>query len=326
MSDRLSFNTDMLPQRDRFPAFCEEFIRGSTGLDITTQDQLNFHAAIDLQCAGTIALTRLSSSSPAVFSRTPELVQDGNDALCLVLVRRGGMYKTQHQHDQKLEAGEDAIFDEGYPGTLSLVAPTRALGLRIPRHKLVQLAPRFTRFSGIMLDKNPAALRLLLGYLDAAESADLPGSGRIADLYEDHIMDLIALAIGATRDAVEIARGRGVRAARLLAIKRDIMASLGDSALSLTAVAARHGITPRYVNMLFDSEGTTFTAFVIEQRLARAYSMLADPRYLSQKISAISHDCGFHDLSWFHRTFRRRYRATPSDIREATINALKDRN
>jgi len=56
--------------------------------------------------------------------------------------------------------------------------------------------------------------------------------------------------------------------------------------------------------------------------LARAYRMLSDPRYLTHKISAISHDCGFHDLSWFHRTFRRRYGATPSDIREAALKAL----
>jgi hypothetical protein len=36
------------------------------------------------------------------------------------------------------------------------------------------------------------------------------------------IYDLVALAIGATRGAAAIAEGRGVRAARLRAIKADI--------------------------------------------------------------------------------------------------------
>jgi AraC-like DNA-binding protein len=32
-------------------------------------------------------------------------------------------------------------------------------------------------------------------------------------------------------------------------------------------------------------------------------------------ITAIAFDAGFGDLSYFNRTFRRRYGATPSDIR-----------
>jgi AraC-like DNA-binding protein len=180
-----------------------------------------------------------------------------------------------------------------------------------------------------------SALRLTRAYVDFL--LDSPATDRKSPFIRfasEHLSDLTAailaadeaaeLTIGATRDASEIAQGRGMRAARLLAIKRELMQNLRDSSLSLAAVAARHGISPRYVHKLFEDEGTTFTAFLIEQRLACAHSMLADPRYLTHKISAISHDCGFHDLSWFHRTFRRRYGATPSDIREAACKALKD--
>jgi hypothetical protein len=34
MSARLFFDTDLLPERDRFPAFYEEFVRRHTPLDI----------------------------------------------------------------------------------------------------------------------------------------------------------------------------------------------------------------------------------------------------------------------------------------------------
>ena len=46
MSGRLTFNTDALPERDRFAAFCEEIIRRYTGLDMTTRDQPGFRAGI----------------------------------------------------------------------------------------------------------------------------------------------------------------------------------------------------------------------------------------------------------------------------------------
>ncbi len=128
--------------------------------------------------------------------------------------------------------------------------------------------------------------------------------------------DLVALALGASRDAAEIATGRGLRAARLHAIKADIRASLRGQ-LSSTTIAARHGVTPRYVQALFEDEGVTFSQFLIGERLERVYRMQRDPLQMARPISAIAYDAGFGDLSHFNRAFRRRYGATPSDVRAA---------
>jgi len=108
-------------------------------------------------------------------------------------------------------------------------------------------------------------------------------------------------------------------AARLPAIKREIMEKLGNAALSIGTIAARHGITPRYVHMLFEAEGITFSAFVMKRRPETAHSLLCDPANLGSKISAIAFQCGFNDLSWFNRAFRKRYAATPSAIRATAL-------
>jgi len=112
-----------------------------------------------------------------------------------------------------------------------------------------------------------------------------------------------------------VARARGVRAARLQAIKTDIVANLADETLAVANVAARHGVTPRYLPKLFEDEGVTYTLFVLRHRLDRAFHMLRDPRGSARRISEIAYDVGFGDLSYFNRTFRRRYDATPSEIR-----------
>jgi AraC-like DNA-binding protein len=70
--------------------------------------------------------------------------------------------------------------------------------------------------------------------------------------------------------------------------------------------------------MLFEEEDTTFTEFVLERRLDRAHRMLADPRSADRNISTIAFDAGFGDLSYFNRTFRRRFGRTPSDVRAAS--------
>jgi AraC-like DNA-binding protein len=114
---------------------------------------------------------------------------------------------------------------------------------------------------------------------------------------------------------VAIAEKRGIRAARLRAIKADIVDNLSHRELSVGLLAARHRISPRYVRMLFESEGQSFSEFVLAKRLDHAFRALTDPRLADRTISAIAFDAGFGDLSYFNRAFRRAYGATPSDIR-----------
>jgi AraC-like DNA-binding protein len=106
-----------------------------------------------------------------------------------------------------------------------------------------------------------------------------------------------------------------MRAAKLQAIKSDIGQNLDRSDLSIAALAARHACTSRCVQRLFEMVGTTFTEYVLAQRLVRAYRKLVDPRYQSEKISAIAYDCGFNDVSYFNRMFRRHFAVAPSDVR-----------
>jgi AraC-like DNA-binding protein len=98
-----------------------------------------------------------------------------------------------------------------------------------------------------------------------------------------------------SRDAAETAKSPGVRAARLHAIKTDILNGLSRQDLSLAGLAARHGVTTRYVQMLFESEGTTFSRFLLDRRLSRAHRMLSDPRLAERTISAIAYEAGFGD-------------------------------
>ena len=130
-----------------------------------------------------------------------------------------------------------------------------------------------------------------------------------------YVYDLMALALGATPEAAAIANGRGMRAARLNAVKADIAANLTAHDLSVAAVALRQRVTPRYIHMLFDGEGTTFSQFVLAERLAYAHRMLLDPHHAHQSIGAIAYAGGFGDLSHFNHAFRRRYGATPSEVR-----------
>jgi transcriptional regulator GlxA family with amidase domain len=158
------------------------------------------------------------------------------------------------------------------------------------------------------------ALRLLRSYVSLAWEH---GAGpELQHLMTTHIRDLVAVMAGATRDAEEAAAvDGGVRAARLQAIKQDIVLHLERPDLSVAALAERHGCTPRLVQRLFEEAGSTFTEYVLAERLGRAHRLLADPRRRNDKISAVAFDCGFGDVSYFNRMFRRRFGAAPSEVR-----------
>jgi AraC-like DNA-binding protein len=111
-----------------------------------------------------------------------------------------------------------------------------------------------------------------------------------------------------------LAQGRGLRAARLQAIKRYVADRLGQQGLNVSTVAARHRVGLRYVQRLFESEGTTFSEYVTNERLARVHEMLVHPAYARWTISAMALEAGFGDVSYFNRRFRRRYGLRPSDV------------
>jgi AraC-like DNA-binding protein len=71
--------------------------------------------------------------------------------------------------------------------------------------------------------------------------------------------------------------------------------------------------------MLFESEGTTFSRFLLSQRLAVAHRTLCDSRFADKTVSAIAFEAGLGDLSHFNRDFRRRYGESPSDVRAAAL-------
>ncbi len=117
-------------------------------------------------------------------------------------------------------------------------------------------------------------------------------------------------------NAIHVRSGE-LRAARLSAIKRDILNNLRQPVLSIHATASRHEISVRYVQQLFTADGTSFADFVLQQRLAAVHHMLNDVRFADRAIAAIALEVGFYDLSGFNRAFRRCYGKAPSDMREA---------
>jgi AraC-like DNA-binding protein len=136
-------------------------------------------------------------------------------------------------------------------------------------------------------------------------------------LVASQITDLVAVTLGATRDAAHIAEGRGIPAANLYAAKAYVMENSGRQNFSVADVARHLGLSSRHVQRLFESDGTTFSAFLLDYRLACAYRALSKPQYDHWSVGKIADHVGFRDSSYFGRCFRKLYGCAPRDIRNA---------
>lgn len=253
--------------------------------------------------------------SPGISHHPHELID--NDDVFLVAAPAGKVATLDKGEHVAIGGGTVALGRNDNVGYLNLATDARLFMVRLKQRMLEPFVPNLSdALTKTYLHDSPA-LRLLFGYANLLVSGKQRVDPELGHLVSTHFHDLAALALGAGKDGLAIARGRGVRAARLAGIKRDIVEHLAEPQLSVAEVARRQALTPRYVHMLFEDEGSTFSEYVVAQRLARAYRMLTDPRRAHETISAIAMSVGFGDLSYFNRTFRRRFGATPTEIRQA---------
>jgi AraC-like DNA-binding protein len=242
-----------------------------------------------------------------------------NDDPVLIVARYGSGTLKQVGRETTIEDGQATLTSNGVVGSFIGHTPSFVLAFRLTRDLLVSRIPNLDDTLIRHIPANHPALMLLTGYASALSDDRALATPELRHAVSNHVHDLAALALGATGDAAALANERGVKATRLRAIKADILANCRQHHFSIETIAKQHKISPVYIRQLLAADGTTFTELVTHYRLIHAYRMLTNPRHADRAISLIAFESGFSDLSYFNRTFRRRYGAKPSDIR---ANAL----
>ncbi len=316
--DPVRFSTDGLPPRERAAALrglyerslahLEPLSDGSAQVTVSKRFLPGVHVL-----GGTLGGLRQFGTRPGT---------DAGEAVFLTVNLIGESVAGQKSREINLRSGDALFFAAGTGVALCRPTPVEFVGIRLPGRTLAPLLGEPGDDAMRLIPGETRSLRLLVGYLRALDSEAALESPDLRQAVAVHICDLIALSVGANRDAIDVAEQRGVRAARLQAIKTDIARNLGDCALSVSEIALRHGMTPRYVQKLFAGESKTFSEYVLERRLAFARRLLADLRLAHRPVTSIAYDAGFADLSYFNRTFRRRFDATPTEVRaRANVDA-----
>jgi AraC-like DNA-binding protein len=306
------FSTDDLPDRDRVAAFRELFGRKMAGVEFEALEP-SFWADITLRGMSGIGLAS-AKHSRLRLSRTAALLADGNDALVLQISTAGGL-ASQFGREVLVGPGDGILLSNADVSAFTCSSASECVVLSLPRE---DIRPPLGDLDSVLVRRVPRdieALELLRRYVGIFGDAPALTTPALQHLAVTHVYDLVALALGATRDAAAVARGRGLRAARVQEILAEIRTRFADPAFSSHDVARKTKLSERYLQDLLQETGSTFTARVTELRLQKARAMLANPHHDRLKVSEIAYACGFNEVSHFNRSFRARFGASPTACR-----------
>lgn len=259
-----------------------------------------------------------ASFPPIHGRRSRDLLCDGRDRYMLTLHHADFEVSIEGKGLIKVPAGGMTMTSEAIHSEYKYNSNAVADVLMLDHRMLARLAPRVELEALYILPPTVAAMPLLRAYADMVRTHP-PASFKAGEMAARHLYDLAALLLdGFVRGGAD-RNGASLAAARLKLVKKDILERLTDHHLQVDAVAQRHRVTTRYVQRLFEMEGTTFSQFVRDNRLDLAFRLLREGALGSATIAAVAHDAGFSDLSTFNRAFRKRFSATPSDVRAAAL-------
>jgi AraC-like DNA-binding protein len=303
------FSTDELPERERLSRWREEFGRTIVNVDIEPlSSDLPFRAEATLQSLPGAGMACCEGAAVRLH-RTRALAADGDDSIGLIVNTGPSALASQRGADVTLGEG-DAVFvltDE--PGVLN---GTSHLSFVFPRTALAQRLHTIDSVVMRSIPRSNESLRLFLRYIRLIHGEVGSAAPALQETITSHIHDLVALAIGASREARE--QGKGAIAATRLAAAIDYIGKhFADPALTLSRVAYQQRISPRYLQELLEQSGASFVARVNELRLKRAFVLLT--RFPERPVSEVAASAGFSNISHFNRLFRQRFGDSPSGVR-----------
>jgi AraC-like DNA-binding protein len=304
-------SSDDVPKSQRIPMWRDYMSRHLVKIDIETDHGADVHFTFASSSLGDIGLLKVEVSAIKLIRRP----SDGDDHVVMSINCSGELTISSQGRVQTLLAKEAVLWNAASLTRFERSVPGDGFLIRMPRKLVEELIPNVDIATMMKIPQGAPALNLLIGYLQAVLSAASRLSADTWQMISQHVSDLVAAAMGAPHAMTAINFDNGVSAARMKEAHAYIAHNAANT-LSLAELAKHLGVTTRQLQRLFEAEGTTFSAYLLEQRLALAFRLLSSAQHKTQTIQAIAFNAGFKDLSYFNRSFRAHYGLRPRDVRD----------
>ncbi len=254
-------------------------------------------------------------SSPLSLRRLPtEPHLASQNAYFAVLLLSGNYRLEQNGREVLLQPGDMTIYDATRPHQIHCYREaSNLIYLAIPRAKLRNRVADIDRCTALRIPGTNGIGFVAANFMHTfATQADQLQTHEFSSLF-DQTLDLLALAVTSVRPVnVNLSRSR---AASINTIKTFIEQNLQNTGLDTYYIAQHAGLSARYINKLFEEEGTSLIRYVWKRRLENCSKDIKNPVYTNQRMSDIAFRWGFNDAAHFSRAFKKQFGSSPSEYK-----------
>lgn len=308
-----SFSTDLVPVADRQDAWvCNaKQICGDCRFEFPKRQA--FNGSIERRTLAESGLT-LFSSTPLAFDKFPVVEANAPDRSCIVITQLKGTRRyVQAGSVALLRPGDSTIIDSGRPWSSDCPFPCARLYMRLPRWsvenrlhtKLLPIVPRIAGDSGL----GATLFRFATSLYEQAEVLT-PQEGMAA------LEAYLAILSGCLGHPVLRATKQNHSTEMFAYIDHFIETHLADPDLDPAQIASGLGISIRHLHRLLQKKNATVSGLILQRRLERCRTELADPDFLQRKITEIAYCWGFSDSAHFSRRFKKQFGVSPREFRD----------
>jgi AraC-like DNA-binding protein len=283
-------------------------------------DIAHFSGDVGSAALGSVLLAEVAASH-AVVERTRRLIrQDDPELYKFGLQVSGSSVIEQDDRQARLRPGDLAIYDTSRPYRISFSDDFRMTIAMFPR-KLVRLPERHMAGLTAVRLAGDTGLGSLIAPLMKGLSAELSATRPvIATHLGDAVVDLVTAAFAQQMQRPLDEESPASHRVLLTQVGKFIDDNLHDPGLSSKAVADAHFVSVRYLQKVFEAEGTSVSTMIRTRRLERCRRELADPRCAEIPIANVGHRWGFTDPAHFSRLFRSTYGQSPREYRKNSVS------
>ncbi len=250
-----------------------------------------------------VSITQVTTAPSTVHGEPYRLTERDSEHAVLMLQDAGTTENLLDGESLRLQPGMVTASLRRQPYTMSFEETTRCIILKVATSRLTA---RIGDPAGIVVAPSQAAL--LTSFLRTLIAQQEPAwEAGAEDAISEVILDLIAIAFR-RRPAAGAGQHATLGERWQSTVREFVERHLEDPELGASLIAERLGVTPRYVQMVFAKMATTPSAYIVERRLERAARLLVSTR---EQVACVAHQVGFADLSYFYRSFRKRYGVSP---------------
>lgn len=302
---------------ERFQADLES-VCGSFAV-VGVERQRRVHGGVSLETRAGIEIAHVAKDVQTIRRTDRDIRRDAGENFFLIVQEEGQAFMRQRNTVSMLKPGDMILIDSATPSEFMFFGKfSRQLSLHLPRQEMRE---RFGReaVGGHFIartDYHSIAIAAILSKAFEAQANQAQSA---------YLREAVFGLIGALlyeRSGLEAGRhiDADVTGAQLFERCMAVVDQCyGDSGLTTQTLAGMLGTSARQVQRSFAIAGTTPTEYLLTKRLERAGQLLISRRGHDEGvlISSIAYACGFNDVSYFNRQFRRLYGCAPGQFAAA---------